>query len=423
MKILVYPHDMAIGGSQLNAIELAAAVKGLGHEVVVYGQNGPLVDKVKELGLEFLPSPAVHRRPTPGIVRDLRRIVKKHGIDVVHAYEWPPSLEAALACAGKSPAVAVSTVMSMSVAPFIPRSVPLIVGTEQIAAAERDSGRNFVQLLEPPVDTSCNHADLNFDRSAFLAGIGARTDIFTVSIVSRLAHEMKLEGILCAIAVIARMNASSPIQLVIAGAGPALDEVVEQARVSNQAIGTQRIFLAGELEDPRPAYACADVSIGMGGSALRAMAFNLPLIVQGENGFWDLLDEDSVQTFLWQGWYGVGSGPLDAEENLMLILQKLVANPLLRDHLGEFGRELVLERFSLGGAAVQQAEFYREMQAKSLEGGSRDLLGGCMAGWQFVAYKWQQARAKLAGRGSRDDFNAKPVAALAPVASVQKEGY
>lgn len=140
MKILVYPHDMAIGGSQLNAIELAAAVKDLGHEVVVYGQPGPLVERVRELGLEFLPSPAVHRRPTPGVASHLRRTVKERGIDVVHAYEWPPSLEAALACAGQRSVVAVSTVLSMSVAPFIPTNMPLLVGTEQIAAAETDFG-------------------------------------------------------------------------------------------------------------------------------------------------------------------------------------------------------------------------------------------------------------------------------------------
>ena len=39
--------------------------------------------------------------------------------------------------------------------------------------------------------------------------------------------------------------------------------------------------LAGEMLDPRPAYAAADVVLGMGGSALRGMAFGKPLVVQG----------------------------------------------------------------------------------------------------------------------------------------------
>src|SRR5205807_398251 len=35
MRIIVYPHAMEIGGSQLNAIQLAGAVRDRGHEVVV----------------------------------------------------------------------------------------------------------------------------------------------------------------------------------------------------------------------------------------------------------------------------------------------------------------------------------------------------------------------------------------------------
>ncbi len=413
MRILVYPHDMNIGGSQINAIELAAGVKKLGHDVVVYGQPGALVERVKELGLEFLASPPVHRRPTPGVAAHLRQTIKERGIDVVHAYEWPPALEAALACSGRGGAAVAATVMSMSVAPFIPRNVPLMVGTEQIAAAEREFGRNLVELLEPPVDTLLNNPVLNFDKGRFLAGLGASEDIFTVSIVSRLAHEMKLEGILIAISAIERLNAWLPVQLVIAGDGPALEQVAAEAAASNEALGVRRIFLAGELEDPRPAYACADASIGMGGSALRAMAFAKPLVVQGENGFWELLDEDSVHTFLWQGWYGVGSGTDDAEERLMVILEKLMAKPLLRAHLGEFSRTLVLERFSLDGAAVQQEEFYKKVQSRVLQGGAGDVGGTCAAVWRFAMYKGQQAWAKLAGRHSRDDFNAKPLVATA----------
>lgn len=414
MKILVYPHDMAIGGSQLNAIELAAAVKNLGHEVLVYGQHGPLAEKVRELGLEFLQSPAVHRRPTPGIAADLRRTVKEHGVDVVHAYEWPPALEAALACAGKGRAVAMSTVMSMSVAPFIPKHLPLLVGTEQIADVERDFGRSQVGLLEPPVDTDLNSAEAGVDTAGFLDRIGADPGIFTVTIVSRLAHEMKLEGILYAIAAVEAMNVdventNTAVQLVIAGAGPALDDVVACAKQVNAALGLQRIFLAGELSDPRPAYACADVSIGMGGSALRAMAFGAPLVVQGENGFWGLLSEESAPQFLWQGWYGSGPGPEDAVQRLVDVLGQLVADQALRRHLGSFARDLVVERFSLEQAARRQVQFYEQARSAPPLGILATARQWSASAGRFAQYQRQQLSARLAGSAARDDFNAQPV--------------
>lgn len=409
MKILVYPHDMAIGGSQLNAIELAAAVRALGHDVAVYGQPGPLMERVEELGLEFLPSPPVHRRPTPGVAMHLRRTVRERGIDVVHAYEWPPAMEAALACAGNSRAIAMATVMSMSVAPFIPANMALLVGTEQILAVERERGRGHVGLLEPPVDMALNNAEIDFDPAGFLAGLGADSQEFTVSIVSRLAHEMKLEGILTAIAAVQRLNATQPVQLVIAGDGPARGEVEARALAANGALGVQRIFLAGEMEDPRPAYACADVSIGMGGSALRAMAFGTPLIVQGEQGFWGLLDESSVQTFLWQGWYGVGPGG-ESVDALAGTLERLLPAPELRRHLGEYARALVHSRFSLEVAARKQLAFYQRAVAAPPSGlRSKVRHAGTSAG-RFLRYQAGQFQAKLAGQHTLDDFNAHPVA-------------
>ena len=39
---------------------------------------------------------------------------------MIHGYEWPPGLEAAMAAEGLADVVAVCTVMSMAVAPFLP---------------------------------------------------------------------------------------------------------------------------------------------------------------------------------------------------------------------------------------------------------------------------------------------------------------
>lgn len=52
MKILVYPHAMEIGGSQINAIQIAGAIRDRGHEVIVLSEPGPMVELVRELGLE-----------------------------------------------------------------------------------------------------------------------------------------------------------------------------------------------------------------------------------------------------------------------------------------------------------------------------------------------------------------------------------
>ena len=51
MKVVVYPNYIAIiGGSQINAIDLAAAVAYVGHDVIVFGIEGVLVDYIEKKG-------------------------------------------------------------------------------------------------------------------------------------------------------------------------------------------------------------------------------------------------------------------------------------------------------------------------------------------------------------------------------------
>src|ERR1700680_2468459 len=80
----------------------------------------------------------------------------------------------------------------------------------------------------------------------------------------------------------------------------------ETTPAANARAGRKVAVLTGELQDPRSAYAAANVVLGMGGSALRGMAFGKPLIVQGERGFWELVTLESTLTFLRPGWEGGG---------------------------------------------------------------------------------------------------------------------
>ena len=135
---------MELGGSQLNAIQLAAAVRDRGHEVIVLSEPGPLVERVRAMNLEHIEVPAHRRRPSPGVMGTLARLVRDRGVDVVHGYEWPPILEAFYGLRSRRGIPVVGTIMSMSVAPFVPRTVPLIVGTERIREAALKAGHRRV---------------------------------------------------------------------------------------------------------------------------------------------------------------------------------------------------------------------------------------------------------------------------------------
>jgi glycosyltransferase involved in cell wall biosynthesis len=411
VRILVYPHSMAIGGSQLNAVQLAGAVRDRGHDVIVLSEPGPLVERVRAMGLEHVEVPTHRRRPSLKVAGMLVRLVRERHIDVVHGYEWPPVIEAFFGPALRLRTPVVGTVMSMSVAPFFPRTVPLLVGTEQIRAAALAAGHRRVILLEPPVDIEADNPSL--DGRSFRAQHGILPDEVLVAMICRLVPELKLEGLLTACDAIGALALSgSRVRLVIVGDGHARSQVAERAAKANQTAGSCVVLLTGEIDDPRPAYAAADVVIGQGGSALRGMAFGKPLIVIGEDGFSELLTSASAPIFLRQGWYGIGPGSLGTGvPALRMALERLGAWPELRRELGAFARRLVVNRFSLHRAAqVQEEEYLTAVQDRIAAGPL--VLDLARSGVGVLGSKLKRKYQRWRGRAPVDDSNARSAVAI-----------
>ena len=203
------------------------------------------------------------------------------------------------------------------------------------------------------------------------------------------------------------MSAHIPVSLLIVGDGPARIEVETAAKHTNSRRGVGTVILAGELADPRPAYAVADVALGMGSSALRAMAFGAPLVVQGENGFWELLSPESVHRFKWTGWYGYGDSPGRGAELLRSILSTVLLDGELRKELGEFALKTVSERYSLDRAADLQLTVYKESVARYSSPGLKEIV---RFGFGYLKYQTGRRIARISGRSALEDFNAQPVA-------------
>ncbi len=402
LRILVYPHAMTVGGSQLNAIDIAAAVRDLGHDVVILGEPGPLVDRVRARDLEYLPIPARRQRPSIGVTTLLRTLIRRRGLDIVHGYEWPPGLECAAAAFARPGTAAVCTIMSMSVAPFLPAPLPLVVGTRELCDRTAAGRSGPVYLIEPPVDVESDAP--GHDSAEFRARYGLDGAALNLVMVCRLVAELKLEGICTAISVVGELARELPVRLTIVGDGPAAEVVRARAATANERAGRTAVVLTGQLDDPRPAYAAADVVLGMGGSALRALAFGKPLVVQGEHGFWAMLTPESCATFLRQGWYGIGDG-VDGAARLTGILRQLLADAALRDTLGRYGRDLAVTRFSLHRAATVQQEIYRKALAlqPSVAVGAAT---GARSAVRLTGYKVRRRVQRLRGGVARDDFNA-----------------
>ncbi|WP_051379825.1 glycosyltransferase family 4 protein [Bradyrhizobium murdochi] len=410
MKVLLYPHSMELGGSQLNAIQLAGSIRDRGHEVIVLSEAGPLVERVRKMALEHIELPAQRGRPSPKVIRMIGHLVQRRRIDVVHGYEWPPIIEAFLGGRVAHRTAVVGTVMSMSVASFMPRNVPLTVGTELIRQAAIDAGHLHVELLEPPVDTRADNPSI--DGRSFRADQGVEPDEVLLAMVCRLVPDLKLEGLLSACDAVRELAvAGHRVRLMIVGDGRARGDVGRRAEEVNAAAGYKVVLMAGEMADPRPAYAAADVIIGQGGSALRGMAFGKPLVVIGEEGFSELLTPESAPVFLQQGWYGLGSGSYGAGAlALRMALERLVRSQELRCELGLLGRRLAEQRFSLSHAAEVIENLYSSAM-RNPEPFERVLSDIVHVSAGLIGSKIGRKYQRWVGKASTEDSNARDLIA------------
>ncbi|NRG40849.1 glycosyltransferase family 4 protein [Rathayibacter sp. VKM Ac-2835] len=362
MRILTCLHTMEVGGSQINGIELAGRMAALGHEAVVYGPDGDLRPLVAELGLDWEEAPEKGPRVSFRSMARLRRIVRERRIDLIHAYEWAPTMDAAFGPHLIDGVPVVTTVLSPEVPDFVPAAFPMIVGVVELLE-EESRRRPVLHLIEPPVDTELNAP---VEDAARTAELRARFDVqdgeIAVVTVARLVVDLKREGILAAIEAVGAIGDEHRLRLIVVGDGPVRGELQAAADRVNAGRSRDLVTLTGQMLDPRDAYAVADIVLGMGSSALRGMAFAKPLVVQGERAFWRLLTPESLPFFLEGGWYSLGDG-VDGPGRLAGILAPLAADAEQRERLGALGREVVVERFSLAAAARTQAAIYAEAVA------------------------------------------------------------
>ena len=369
MRILIALNQLELGGSQLNAIDFATAARDRGDEVTTFAtyedKPGPLADMVRaaELPLallrypETMPGLLAFRRP---VARALSLLADRKAIQLVHANEPALILDSFYGPHLRRGIPLVGTIYGDWVPWWLPRYLPLILGTREQAEAAALVRTQPPVLIEPPVNTDTDVPELA-DAAGFRREYELGSDI-VVTVVSRLEPAVKAQGIELAIDAIHRLG-NSGIRLVVAGDGPAYGQLNASAERVNAALGRRAVVMTGPLVDPRPAYAAADIALGMGSSALRSMSFCKPLIVLGVKGFAKLFQPGTAEEFYYGGFFGVGTGSPDAGP-LAEDIRALADRPELRSELGAFCAQVVRDRFSLKAASQTLTDVYAAALAR-----------------------------------------------------------
>jgi L-malate glycosyltransferase len=356
MKILVFAHQLVMGGTVVNAVDLAAALRDLhGHDVTLFASPGPLLSLVRERGLRYIPAPDARFHPTPALVRALREAVRSERPDLLHAWDWWQCIDAYYAVHLPMSVPMIVSDMTMEVTRLLPKGLPTTFGTPELVDQARAMGRRRVELLLPPVDVHQNEPGA-VDPQPFRERFDiARSDTLVVT-VSRLAEYLKGESLLRTVDAVRTVGRHLPLKYVIVGDGTLRGRLERLAVEVNGELGRRAVVLAGALLDPRPAYAAADIVVGMGGSALRGMAFGKPTVIAGEQGFSAPFTPETAERFHYTGMYGRGDGDLGSAR-LAADIGELAGQPDRLPGLGEFSLRFVRQHFSVEAVSAHLAEY------------------------------------------------------------------
>ena len=328
MKIVVFAHQLEVGGTQTNAIEISAALRDLyDYEVVLFATPGPMVKLAEEKNLRFIPAPEPHGHPSLARMSALREVVRHERPDLIHVWDWYQCLDAYFGVHLTMRIPMVVTDMMMTLTRVLPKRIPTTFGVPELCDQARASGRRQVEFIPPPIDVNLNALGAVNPRP-FRKRYGIEKNDITLVIVSRLTNWLKAESLLRTIDVVRTLGRDIPLRLVIVGEGLLRAKLESLAEKINCELGRPAIVLTGVLLDPRPAYAAADIVIGMGGSALRGMAFSKPVVIVGERGFSAPLTPETADLFYYKGIYGLGNGDSDNTQ-LITDIRKLADHPRL----------------------------------------------------------------------------------------------
>lgn len=373
-KVLVQLNNLELGGTQLNAIDLAWELRTHGYDSVLFGfadslPTGPSVmehARVREVQVEVVERP----RSTVAGARTLSELARRHRAELVHTYgTWSARNAYWGPCAwGRLPLV--TTVYEMAVASSVQRHTELVVGTGYLVddLADRPGG---VHLVSPPVDLAWDHPNPAAGHE-FVRQHGLEPGHVRGVIVSRLSAEMKATTVEIAMQAVARADRSD-LDLVVVGSGDAASRLGDMAERINRLAGRRAIVMVGPMADPRPAYNAASVVIGMGGSAARALATGKPLVVSGENGWFRAFTPQSSGPLFRNSFWSDEEEP-DPAQGLLDVLLEMIDDRTAWDELGSFGRSFARDHFGLPAMGARLAQVYQSATSRyGLRSWLRDL--------------------------------------------------
>ncbi len=360
MKILLLTTHLNLGGIGCYTLSLAKSLKKHGHNVLVVSSGGDLVSELNREGITHIKidintKSELSPRVFLAVFR-LRSIINKEGIEIIHAQSRVTQVVAdRVAKLSRAPYV---TTCHGFFRPHWARRVFGCWGDRVIAISEavREHLVNDLRVKKEKIALVHNGVDIakfshlysEDEKEKFRAEAGLGSGP-VMGIIARLSPVKGHKYLLAAMREV--VNLRPDAQLLIVGEGPSKEGLLNQTII----LGLKKnvIFLGSTLDTTKPLsvidiFALPSLKEGLGLSIMEAQAAGIPVIASNVGGIYTIIKDNEN---------GLLIPPKDSL-SLAQAIMKLINNPKLAKKMGERGREIIREKFSLDKMTEKIEEVY-----------------------------------------------------------------
>jgi len=367
-NILITTMRLDIGGAETHIVELAKGLSREGFNVIAASAGGVYEKELAESGIKVYHVPLDNKKPHNVIKAyfKLKNIIKENRIALVHAHARIPGFICGL-------------LHKRMGFPFVTTAhgtwktgygLRYITNWGQKTVAVSEDIRQYLldnyKIEDKDIKVTINGIDTDkfssgIDCSDIMYELNLKPEDMKIVYISRFDSD---RGYIInkLLEIVPELSASIPrLKVIMVGSGNILDSIKEKAREINSITGQDTIIVTGSRTDINKFTALADLFIGFGRSSLEALSAGRPLILAGNEGYIGILNENSLDDAVKSNFSGRGKSKADSKSFKDDILRVLSLSSEERKALGDFGRSVIENSYSVKKMVQDNMEVYAQL--------------------------------------------------------------
>jgi glycosyltransferase involved in cell wall biosynthesis len=361
MKILLITTHLNFGGVASYTVSLARGLHSRGHKVFVASSGGGFEDLLKSEGIRHIRLPiSTKSELSPKVLISsvlVRRFVATESIDIIHAQTRVTQIVAFIVA--KAARIPYITTCHGFFKTRLGRKLFGAWGDRTVAISEavREHLVNDFKLKKSTVELIYNGIALERFRDygdSEKTLLKNRLQLKSGPVVGIIARLSPVKGHRYLIEAMKTVIAKIPTaQLLIVGDGPIKKELcalTERLGIANNVYFEESVSNTAEYLSIMDVFVLPSLQEGLGLSIAEALAMQLPVAASDVGGIYSLI-KDNVTGLL---------VPAQNTHALAAAITTLLNDPSLCRRLGQAGRTLIEEKFSLGTMITKIEDIYKE---------------------------------------------------------------